>query len=356
MANSTVRLSVLDLIPVRSGQTTGQAIEACLSLANTADRNGYHRFWVAEHHNAPMIASTHPAVLISMIASQTENIRVGSGGVMLPNHTPLSIAEQFALLEARFPGRIDLGIGRAPGTDPVTSWALRGGHSDRTLQEFPSWVRQIMQLLGPGLAVEIQGRQFELQATPAATSAPEIWLLGSSDYSAQLAAELGLGYVFAHHFSGQGTQPALQIYRGSVSPTARREFISANIVVANTTEEAHAWALPYAQMMAKLRSGQPLTASPTIEEAMRQQDQFPAELMHAVTAPWLIGTPSEVATQVQQLADQFGVEEIMVYPVAGALDTDPMTRYPAREFALSALAEELGQSPYIDGPTAVDAG
>lgn len=350
-----LRLSVLDLIPLRTGQTTGQAIEACLSLANTADRNGYHRFWVAEHHNAPMIASTHPAVLISMIAAHTENIRVGSGGVMLPNHTPLSVAEQFALLEARYPGRIDLGIGRAPGTDPVTSWALRGGQSDRTLQEFPSWVQQIMELLGPGLTVEIQGRQFELQATPAPTSAPEIWLLGSSDYSARLAAEIGLGYVFAHHFAGKGTQQALDIYRSGVAPAQRREFISANVVIANSTEEARVWALPYAQTMAKLRSGLPLSAAPTVEEAMRQADQFPAELLQSVTAPWLIGTPSEVAAQVQQLANQFGVEEIMVYPVAGPQDTDPMTRVPAREFALSALAEELGISPYTDGPSAVHA-
>lgn len=351
-----VKLSVLDLIPVRQGQTTGQALEACISLANTADRNGYRRYWVAEHHNAPMIASTNPAVLIAMIAAQTQQIRVGSGGVMLPNHAPLAIAEQFALLEARHPGRIDLGIGRAPGTDPVTSWALRGGQADRTLQEFPSWVQQIVELLGPGLGVEIQGRQFNLKATPAATSSPEIWLLGSSDYSAGLAAQLGLGYVFAHHFSGQGTEQALEIYRSGAKTTERREFISANIVIAPTAEEAELWALPYAQTMAKLRSGQPLTASPTVEQAMQDQGQFSAQVMDRVTAPWLIGTPAQVAEQVQQLADRYGVDEIMVHPVAGPKDTDPMTRNPAREFALSALAEELGQSPMTDGPSAVHPG
>src|SRR5215475_1141745 len=197
----SVKLSVLDLMTVRTGQTTADALAASLSLARRADDLGYHRYWVAEHHNMPSVGSTNPPVLIALLASRTERIRVGSGGVMLPNHAPLLVAEQFALLEAAAPGRIDLGIGRAPGSDPVVS-AVLGRGLDSTVDDYPANVRAIASLLTPeGAAVQLpDGREYELRATPAATTAPAIWLLGSSDYSAALAAALGLPYVFASHF------------------------------------------------------------------------------------------------------------------------------------------------------------
>jgi len=216
-------LSVLDLVPVRSDQSTTDALAATRRLARVADGLGFRRYWLAEHHNMPAVAATNPPVLVAMVAAATERIRVGSGGVMLPNHAPLVVAEQFALLEAAHPGRIDLGIGRAPGTDPVTAWALRhggGGVEDDAVAHFPEYVDNIAAMLSPGgVGIRLSGGTHVLRATPHATSAPGVWLLGSSDYSARLAAEKGLPYVFAHHFSGRGTAEALALYRDSFQPS-----------------------------------------------------------------------------------------------------------------------------------------
>ena len=216
-------LSVLDLVTVRSDQTTGDALAASRGLAQVADELGYRRYWVAEHHNMPAVASTNPPVIIAMLAAATSRIRVGSGGVMLPNHAPLVVAEQFALLEAAYPGRIDLGIGRAPGTDPLTSYVLRGGSAesaDEAVTRFPDYVDDIRTLMSPeGVELQIGPRRQPLRATPSARSVAEMWLLGSSDYSARLAAEKGLPYVFAHHFSGEGTGAALELYRSTYRPS-----------------------------------------------------------------------------------------------------------------------------------------
>jgi luciferase family oxidoreductase group 1 len=209
MSAAAPALSVLDLVPVRTDQTTADALAASLSLARVADHLGYRRYWVAEHHNMPAVAATNPPVLMGLIASVTSRIRVGSGGVMLPNHAPLVVAEQVALLEAAFPGRVDLGIGRAPGTDPITSYALRhggGGVSDDAVSHFPQYVDDVLAMMSPaGVSVSVAGRTQPLRATPGAAGRAQAWLLGSSDYSARLAAAKGLPYVFAHHFSGQGT-------------------------------------------------------------------------------------------------------------------------------------------------------
>jgi luciferase family oxidoreductase group 1 len=241
-----MRLSVLDLVPVRSDQSTGDALAATRALARVADELGYERYWLAEHHNMPAVAATNPPLLISMVAGATERIRVGSGGVMLPNHAPLLIAEQFALLEAAFPGRIDLGIGRAPGTDPVTSYALRhgaGGVSDDAVNQFPAYVDNVIAMMSPGgVGIQVNGRVHPLNATPAARSQPPVWLLGSSDYSARLAAARGLPYVFAHHFSGNGTAEALALYRQGFQPSEHlgspRTFLTA---AAGDGRAAHRW-------------------------------------------------------------------------------------------------------------------
>ena len=250
-----LKLSVLDLVPVRSDQTTGDALRASLSLARTADREGFERYWVAEHHNMPAVAATNPPVLIAMIAAATERIRVGSGGVMLPNHAPLVVAEQFALLEAAHPGRIDLGIGRAPGTDPVTRYVLRSGATDDDIvNRFGDYVQNVAALMAKeGAGLQLRGETFELRATPHAVSVPKLWLLGSSDYSAKLAAEMGLPYVFAHHFSGSGTAEALALYRENFRPSEAlkepRTFLTVNAAVAETAEEAERLALPQLQAM-----------------------------------------------------------------------------------------------------------
>lgn len=343
----TVRLSVLDLVPVRSDQSTGAALAATVSLAQTADRLGFTRYWVAEHHNMPSVGATSPPVLIAYLAAQTHQLRLGSGGVMLPNHAPLAVAEQFALLEAAAPGRIDLGIGRAPGSDPVTSYALRGGRDDRDIENFPEYLDDVVALMSPrGVRVPLRSGDYTLKATPAATSEPRLWLLGSSMYSARLAAAKGLPYVFAHHFSGQGTEEALRYYRTHFRPgdlaSQPVTFLTVNAAVAETRDEAIELMLPNLQMMARLRTGQPLGPVQLVEEA--HQEKLTPQQQHIVDsglARAVVGAPAEAADQVRALAERFDVDEVMVHPVASARrGTDPRTA-PARVATLELLAKEL---------------
>jgi luciferase family oxidoreductase group 1 len=347
---SSPALSVLDLVPVRHGQSTGQALAATRSLAGVADRLGYRRYWLAEHHNMPAVAATNPPVLVAMVAAATERISVGSGGVMLPNHAPLVVAEQFALLEAAYPGRIDLGIGRAPGTDPLTSVALRhggGGVSDEAVNHFPQYVDDVVAMMSvDGVAMQVMGRIQALRATPRAESEPRLWLLGSSDFSARLAAAKGLPYVFAHHFSGRGTAEALELYRSGYQPSERypepRTFLTVNAVVAQTHEEAARRALPNLLTMVALRTGAPLGPQPTIEEA--EAAGLPEEhraLADQMTQRWVVGTPDEAAKQVTELATTYDVDEVMLNPVAGAYADTALDRAPHREETLRLLAEAL---------------
>jgi luciferase family oxidoreductase group 1 len=340
-------LSVLDLVPVRSDQTSADALAATLSLARAADDLGYRRYWLAEHHNMPAVAATNPPVLIGLVAGATSRIRVGSGGVMLPNHAPLVVAEQFALLEAAFPGRIDLGIGRAPGSDPVTSYALRhgaGGVSDEAVTHFPEYVDNVLAMMEPaGVGLGIQGRTYPLKATPVASSVPTIWLLGSSDYSARLAAEKGMPYVFAHHFSGNGTAEALALYRSTFRPSPElsspRTFLTVNVVVAETDEEARRLALPQLQSMLALRTGGELAPQRLVEEA-EKVELPPAhlDLMADMAERWVIGDPEQVRTRIAELAATYGVDEVMVHPVAGAYTGTEPGASPAREETLRLLA------------------
>jgi luciferase family oxidoreductase group 1 len=343
-----VKLSVLDLIPVRSNQTSADAVAASISLAKRADELGYTRYWVAEHHNMPSVASTNPAVLIGILAANTERIRVGSGGVMLPNHAPLVVAEQFGILEAAYPGRIDLGLGRAPGSDPVITSLLRHTGTTSDVDNFPNHITDIRSLLHPdGAGLRLtSGQLYELRATPNAASSPEVWLLGSSDYSARLAAGLGLPYVFAHHFSGGSTTAALELYRqgfqASDTLAEPRTFLTLNVSVADSADEAMALALPQLQHMARLRTGQPLAAVATVEEAAAYE-LTPAQqqVVDGMLQSWVIDTPAAAAVRVRELAATFGVDEVMVSPAASAAaSADPRTS-PGRERALELLAAAL---------------
>ena len=348
-----MRLSVLDLVPVRTDQSTADAVAATTLLAQTADQLGYTRYWLAEHHNMPAVAATSPPVLIAHLAAHTSTMRLGSGGVMLPNHAPLAVAEQFALLEAAHPGRIDLGIGRAPGSDPVTSMALRGaaGRDDRDIEAFPSYLDDVVALMSSAgvrvpLPRDLMRENYILKATPAAVTEPKLWLLGSSMYSAHLAAAKGLPYVFAHHFSGQGTDEALQTYRDEFRPSDLAPepltFLTVNAVVADTAAEAERLLLPNLQMMARLRTGQPLGPLDLVEDAEARQ-LGPRELavVDAGRRQAVVGSPAEAADQLHALAERFGVDEVMVNPVAAAFrGTDPDTA-PARETTLELLAKEL---------------
>ena len=346
MSDRRTALSVLDLVPVRGDQATSDAVAATLSLARVADELGYRRYWLAEHHNMPAVAATNPPVLIALVAAATARLRVGSGGVMLPNHAPLVVAEQFALLEAAFPGRIDLGIGRAPGSDPVTSYALRhgaGGVSDEAVTRFPEYVDNVLAMMEPdGVGLGIQGRTYPLKATPAARSVPTIWLLGSSDYSARLAAEKGLPYVFAHHFSGSGTAEALELYRSGFRPSPELAepgtFLTVNAVVAETEEEARRLALPQLLAMVALRTGGELRPQLSVEEA-EKVDLPPAhrDLVEQMARRWVIDAPEAARARIEELAATYDVDEVMVHPVAGAWAGTEPAASPAREQTLRLL-------------------
>lgn len=350
--NTQPRLSVLDLVPVRSGQTSAQALAASLELVTLADRLGFERYWFAEHHNMAAVAASSPPVMIAAAAARTSRIRVGSGGVMLPNHAPLVVAEQFAALEAVAPGRIDLGIGRAPGSDPVVTSLLRATGPTADVDRFPQHVTDIMALMEPdGARLRlVSGDIYDVRATPAAESVPTVWLLGSSDYSARLAAELGLPYVFANHFSGQGMDQILALYRDGYRPSEEhpepRTFLTANAVVAPTSDEAHDRALPQLRQMAKLRSGQKLGALETVEDAVRATADEPADgllaqSIEAMRTRWLIGDAEHVASEVRGLAERHGVEEVMLVPVAGSRADEPLDSTPGRAQTLELLAAAL---------------
>lgn len=348
-------LSVLDLVPVRAGQNSAQAVASSLDLAVHADRLGYRRYWFAEHHNMPAVASTTPPVLIAAAASRTERIRVGSGGVMLPNHAPLIVAEQFAALEAIAPGRIDLGIGRAPGSDPVITQLLRQSGATSDVDRFPDHIRDILALASvDGATLRFtSGSEYTVRATPAASGIPEVWLLGSSDYSAQLAASLGLPYVFANHFSGEGLERALSLYRDQYVPNEAhpepRTLLTINAVAAPTAEEADARALPQLRMMARLRTNKPLTPLETVEQAEAAQrdgtgglsDGLAVSFMDAARSRWLVGTGQDVASGVAAFAARHGVDEVMLSPVAGAFDAESLDTSAGRVQTLELVAANL---------------
>ncbi len=351
----SLTLSVLDLIPVRAGQRSSDAVAATVALAETADRLGFRRYWLAEHHNMPSVASTTPPVLLGVLAGRTTRIRLGSGGVMLPNHAPFVVAEQFAALEAAAPGRIDLGVGRAPGSDPVITALLSASGHTSDVEAFPRHISDIEALLGQEGAVLrlASGEQYVVRSTPAAQGVPVVWLLGSSDYSAQLAARLGLPYVFASHFSGEGTAHALALYRAQFQPSehldAPRSFVTANVVAADSAAEAEALALPQLQQMAKLRTGAPMGVLGTVEDAAAfTPGPAQQELIDRMRERWFIGAAPDVAARLAGFAAEHEVDEVMISPVAGGHDGEAPARAIARETTLTLLAAALPQSAAVD--------
>jgi luciferase family oxidoreductase group 1 len=312
-----VPLSVLDLAPVAAGTTSGQALRHTTELAQRAEALGYRRFWVAEHHNMPAIASSAPAVLIAHLAGATSTIRVGSGGVMLPNHPPLVVAEQFGTLEALHPGRIDLGIGRAPGTDQLTALALRRTMKGLSAEQFPQELTDLMDLFAGAPDARIT-------AHPGAGDQPAIWLLGSSGYSAQLAGLLGLPFSFAHHFSSANTEPALALYREYFRPSRWLSepyaMVAVNAICADTDERAQWLAGPAALSFLQLRAGAPQPLATPDEAAAypytEQERQFAADRATGQA----IGSPETVSRQLSDLLARTQANELMltalVYDVA----------------------------------------
>lgn len=344
-------LSVLDLVPVHTGQTTAEAVAASMNLVERAEALGVRRYWFAEHHNMPSVASTSPPVLIAAALGRTEQMRLGSGGVMLPNHSPLIVAEQFALLEAMAPGRIDIGLGRAPGSDPVITQLLRRSGTTSEVEQFPSHIQEIEALTAPdGWTVRFTtGGEYTVRATPQATGAPEVWLLGSSDYAAQLAAHLGMPYVFANHFAGRGLDRALELYRSNYQPSAAYPepvtFLTANAVAAPTEEEAEARALPQLRRFAALRTNRPQMPQETVEQATAaaraEQDPAFEDLVRKVRSRWFVGTGAQVAEQVREFAAKYGADEVMLGLSAGYSEAEPNDSGFGRIQSLELIAAAL---------------
>ena len=314
---SRVPLSVLDLSPVSTGSTPADALRSSTELAQRVDALGYHRLWVAEHHNMPGIASTAPAVLIAHLASATERIRVGSGGVMLPNHPPLVVAEQFAMLEALHPDRIDLGIGRAPGTDPRTAAALRRTTEGLNAEQFPQELVDLVAYLNRDIQPAVTTDDDELvDFSPRPGVVPSIWLLGSSGYSAQLAGLLGLPFSFAHHFSAVNTLPALELYRSHFRPSRflaePYAMVAVSAIVADTHAEAERLSMSGKLSFVRLRSGRPGTL-PSPEEAERY-DFTPADqhLLAGRGNAHVFGDPDEVLASLDGLRAETVADELMV--------------------------------------------
>ncbi|HWM21361.1 MAG TPA: LLM class flavin-dependent oxidoreductase [Ilumatobacteraceae bacterium] len=303
-------LSVLDLAVVSEGTTSGDALARTTALARRADELGYHRFWVAEHHNMPTVASTAPAVLIAHLAAATHSIRIGSGGVMLPNHAPLAVAEQFALLEALHPGRIDLGIGRAPGTDQATAAALRRSALVETVDDFPRDLVDLMGLLGDVRREHGMWRRFS--ATPVAKSTPMIGLLGSSGYSAQLAGMLGLPFAFAHHFDTGGTLDALDLYREHFRPSAAcprpHAIVTAGVLAADTDAEAIHLAGPGRLVRYGIRSGRflPLVSPDDAATHASRDDAW------RMPSSQILGSVATVMAGLADLVTATAADEVML--------------------------------------------
>jgi luciferase family oxidoreductase group 1 len=301
--------SVLDLAPVGTGSTPGAALAATVELARATERLGYHRFWVAEHHNMPGIASSAPAVLLAHVASATSTMRIGSGGVMLPNHPPLVVAEQFGMLEALHPGRVDLGIGRAPGTDQVTAAALRRSAAPLGADEFPE---QLTELMGYFAGEGPRG----VTSVPGDGDRPDVWLLGSSGYSAQVAGLLGLPFSFAHHFMAANTLPALALYRERFRPSARLSepyaMVCASITAAEDDDRARYLAGSGGLAFLQLRQNRPGRLPSPEEAAKYPYSDLERRFVDDRLADQIIGGPETVAKGIAELLEATQADELMV--------------------------------------------
>jgi luciferase family oxidoreductase group 1 len=314
----TVPLSVLDLASVAADGTHASALADTIAVAQEADRLGYRRFWVAEHHGMAGVASSAPPVLIGAIAAATERIRVGSGGVMLPNHSSLVVAEQFGTLVALHGDRIDLGLGRAAGTDPLVSATIRRNVGIETVDDFPQQVIELLAYFGTIPALET-GQGSRIMAVPGLGDAPQVWLLGSSDFSARLAGMMGLPFTFAHHFAGSDITPKVfEIYRNAFRPSVMlsepHAMVSVTALVADTAEQARELALPQALQMIRLRSGMP-TRVPSLADALAHPwTAAENAFVDQRVASQAIGTLSQVQAGIDALVDATLADEVIVVP------------------------------------------
>ncbi|MCA9599710.1 MAG: LLM class flavin-dependent oxidoreductase [Myxococcales bacterium] len=314
-----VTLSALDLAPIVEGSNVATALQNTATLARHVEQLGFRRYWLAEHHNMSGIASAATSVVIGHVGAATSSLRIGAGGIMLPNHAPLLIAEQFGTLEALFPGRIDLGLGRAPGTDPVTMRALR-----RTLagsvDSFPDDVLELM--------AYFEGEAAPVRAVPGMGANVEVWMLGSSTYGASLAAALGLPYAFASHFAPAQLDAAIEAYKGRFRPSQRLAephlMLGVNAIVADSESEARWMATSLAQTFLRLRRGNPGPLPPPLAGFLESLAGPDLALLESVLSCSFVGTPQRVAQDLAAFAERTGADELMV--VCNVFDFDKRLR------------------------------
>ena len=343
-ADNLYKLSVLDVSPVPSGSSSREALGNTLDLARLAEQLGFTRYWLAEHHNTPLIASSAPEIMIGHVADQTSRIRVGSGGIMLPNHTPLKVAETFRVLEALHPGRVDLGIGRAPGTDSLTALALRRSRQALSAEDFPARLNDVLAFLDHGFPRDHP--LASIRAMPDDVPIPEIWLLGSSDFSALLAAQMGLRFAFAHHIQPAPAISALRLYRENFQPSEYlnepEALIGVSAICAETDEGARELALPLQLVLLRFRTGR-MDRLPTIEEAKNYPYTVEErEVVEMNRERSFVGSPATVREQLVQLAEAGSVREIMI--------TTMTHEHADRRRSYELLAEAFS----LPGPAALD--
>jgi luciferase family oxidoreductase group 1 len=332
-------LSILDLSPVPAGGSAAQSLRNSIDLARHADTLGYRRYWLAEHHNLANIASSAPDIMIGQIAAATRNMRIGSGGVMLPNHAPLTVAERFKVLEALFPGRIDLGIGRAPGTDHVTSVALRRRQDIRDEDDFLDRFQELLLLETNGYPKDHPFSS--VHAMPNDVMLPPIFLLGSSDYSAQLAAQIGAGFSFAHHFAGHDAVDAMQLYRDRFQPSQHLQkpfaILATAAVVAETAEEAERLASTIDLNFVRRAKG--VYAPLDSPEVALAYDYSPIdrERIAKNRERLAVGSAAMVKARLDDLAKTTKADEIMV--------TTMIYDHEARRRSYALLAEAFSLTP-----------
>ena len=325
-------MSVLDLSPVPEGSTAGQALRNSMDLARHTEALGYRRYWMAEHHNMPGIASAATAVALAHIAQATSTIRVGAGGIMLPNHAPLLIAEQFGTLAALHPGRIDLGLGRAPGSDQIAAQAMRRNLA-ADVDQFP---QDVVELMGYFLPTE-PGQH--LQAVPGAGEDVEIWILGSSTFGAQLAAHLGLPYAFASHFAPGQMQDAIAIYRDRFRPSDRlakpHVMLGVNIFAADTDDEARRLYSSLQQAFVNLRRGRPGKLPPPVDDFEANLDRYARAMLADALSCSIVGGPETVRRGLDAFVTATGADELMV--------TAQIYDHAARKRSFEILAQQALQ-------------
>ena len=340
-----VPLSILDLSPVTTATSGAQALRNSLDLARFADKLGFMRYWVAEHHNLPNIASSAPDIMIGQIAAATTHMRVGSGGVMLPNHAPLQVAERYKVLEGLFPGRIDLGLGRAPGTDPVTSYALRRRQDDPAADDFLERFQELLLFEQQGFP---EGHPFRrVQAMPRDVALPPIYLLGSSGYSAQLAAHVGAGFSFAHHFSDFDPVEPMTAYRVQFKPSqilqAPHAIIAAHVVCADSDAEADRLASSVDLNFARRRQGIYSPIPSPEEAAAHAYSPTDRALIAHNRARLIVGGKDTVMARLEPLIRDTKADELMV--------TAMIYDHEARKHSYALLAEAFGLKAPRPGST-----